>query len=177
VLPCDFPFHRVLDLSAILHRYERPLIAYAQHQGCDAETARDVTQETFLRLFKSPPADGDDVEAIAPLVFSICRNLTIDHYRKNHRLIPMDTTNSLADAPDESMPSPDTATTHNDDARVLRGLLASLPEREREIVRLKFEGGLSYRDIAAATGTSVSNVGYLLHHAIQNLRTQYQALA
>ena len=49
------------------------------------------------------------------------------------------------------------------------------PRSEREIVRLKFEAGLSYQDIAGATGLTVSNVGYILHHAVQSLRTQFHA--
>jgi RNA polymerase sigma-70 factor (ECF subfamily) len=88
----------------------------------------------------------------------------------------MDTTLTLAAAPDESA-GPDTALVRKDDAGRLRGLIGSLPERERELVRLKFEGGLSYKDIAAATGLSVSNVGYLLHHAVQTLRGQFHAPA
>jgi RNA polymerase sigma-70 factor (ECF subfamily) len=51
-------------------------------------------------------------------------------------------------------------------------LLASLSENQREVVRLKFESGLSYREISEVTGLSVSNVGFLLHRAIQTLRKE-----
>ncbi len=76
---------------------------------------------------------------------------------------------------DDSTASPAAELEEKDDTSRLRGLVKSLPERQRELVRLKFEAGLSYRDIAAATGLTVSNVGTLLHHAVQSLREQFHA--
>jgi RNA polymerase sigma-70 factor (ECF subfamily) len=54
-------------------------------------------------------------------------------------------------------------------ARLL-DLLATLPANQQEVVRLKFQSGLSYKEIAAVTELSVSNVGYLIHVALQALR-------
>jgi RNA polymerase sigma-70 factor (ECF subfamily) len=45
-----------------------------------------------------------------------------------------------------------------------------LPANQQEVVRLKFQNSLSYKEISAITGLSVTNVGYLLHTAIQTLR-------
>ena len=47
-----------------------------------------------------------------------------------------------------------------------------LTQNQREVVRLKFQHGLSYKEIAAVTELSVSNVGYLIHTAIKRLRTE-----
>ena len=49
-------------------------------------------------------------------------------------------------------------------------LLADLPRNQQEVVRLKFQDGLSYRDIAEITGFTSSNIGYLLHVALKRLR-------
>jgi RNA polymerase sigma factor (sigma-70 family) len=76
---------------------------------------------------------------------------------------------------DDTAASPADTLEEKDDAVRLRGLVKSLPERQRELVRLKFEAGLSYRDIAAATGLTVTNVGTILHHAVQSLREQFHA--
>ena len=169
-----------LNLSAtdILDRYERPLLAFARHQCGDAETARDTVQDTFLRYFKNPPALTGDIETLAPWLFTVCRRLLIDHQRKHSRLIPMTAAATLAfDATiDESSASPAAALEEKDDSARLRGLMKSLPDRQRELVRLKFEAGLSYRDIASATGLTVTNVGTLLHQAVQSLREQFHAV-
>ena len=161
------------DFQSVLERFERPLLAYARHQGADLETARDAVQDTFLRFLReAPEGEGD---RLAPWLFTVCRNRLIDLQRKASRLVPMDTTLTLDAAPDESEAGPDAALARKDDAGRLHSLIGSLPARERELVRLKFEAGLSYKDIAAATGLTVSNVGYLLHHAVQTLREQFHA--
>lgn len=159
--------------QALLDRYERPLLAYARHHAGDAETARDAVQDTFLRYFRKPPAG--DLESLAPWLFTVCRRLLIDHQRKHQRIVPMNAATALTfdESIDDNAASPATALAEKEDALRLRRLVTSLPERQRELVRLKFEAGLSYRDIAAATGLSVSNVGTLLHQAVQSLREQF----
>lgn len=49
-------------------------------------------------------------------------------------------------------------------------LLERLPTNQQEVIRLKFQGGLKYREIAEVTGLSVSNVGVLLHTGLKRLR-------
>ena len=58
--------------------------------------------------------------------------------------------------------------------RVLQ-FVEGLSENQREVVRLKFQNGLSYREISAITQLSVSNVGYLIHTAIRKLRAELGA--
>ena len=53
-------------------------------------------------------------------------------------------------------------------------LLDRLPETQQEVIRLKFQNDLSYREIADITGHSVSNVGFLLHTGIKRLREMMQ---
>ena len=57
---------------------------------------------------------------------------------------------------------------------LLRAVLAQiqrLPERQQELLRLRLQEELSYKQIAEITGLSISNVGYLLHQALAGLRT------
>ena len=51
-------------------------------------------------------------------------------------------------------------------------VVQGLPDREREAVRLKFGGGLSYQEIADSMSLSVSNVGFILHTAMQTIRAE-----
>ena len=48
--------------------------------------------------------------------------------------------------------------------------LALLPENQQEVIRLRFQNGLSYKEIAGVTKLSVSNVGYLIHTGIKAIR-------
>jgi RNA polymerase sigma-70 factor (ECF subfamily) len=45
-----------------------------------------------------------------------------------------------------------------------------LPDNQQEVIRLKVQNGLSYREISEVTGLSVSNVGFLLHKGIKTIR-------
>ena len=56
-------------------------------------------------------------------------------------------------------------------------LVADLPQRQQEAVRLKFQGGLSYREIAEVMDTTANNVGVLLHTAIRTIREKLATAA
>jgi RNA polymerase sigma-70 factor (ECF subfamily) len=53
--------------------------------------------------------------------------------------------------------------------------LATLSENQQEVVRLKFQSGLSYREISEITDLSVTNVGFLLHTALKKIRERLEA--
>ena len=158
-------------LLAALDRFERPLIAFARSLCGDLETARDAVQDTFLSLARHAPSG--DVESLAPWLFTVCRNRLLTVQRKNQRLVPMDTL-TLPETADPA-PGPAAAAETKETSSELNRLIATLPERQRELLRLKFHGGLSYRDMAAATGLTVTNVGTLLHTALDSLRRKYHA--
>ena len=70
--------------------------------------------------------------------------------------------------------SPDDHLDRGERERRLASLVAELPEREKELVRLKFQVGLSYREIEQITGISQGNIGYFLHRAVKHLRQQWE---
>ena len=76
-----------------------------------------------------------------------------------------ETFESRAAGPEESAQRKD-ATSH------VLALLARLPENQQEVIRLKFQHGMSYRQISAITGHSESNVGFLIHSGLKSIRQQ-----
>ena len=65
---------------------------------------------------------------------------------------------------------PDEVAERNDSTSRLLQLLDRLPDGQQEAIRLKFQHGLSYRQISTVTGHSESNVGFLIHTGIKTLR-------
>ena len=55
-------------------------------------------------------------------------------------------------------------------------LLAALPPNQREVVRLKFQNQLSYREISNLTRLTETNIGFLLHTALKTLRQRFERL-
>lgn len=150
-----------------LAQYESALIAYACSILGDEARARDVVQDTFLKLYL---ADPDRVrENLKAWLYAVCRNRAFDILRKENRMVysdngqPMDWIDALQSVPEEG----------NDDEEVLKHIwdvMGQLPQNQNEVIRLKFQHGLSYKEIATSTGLSVTNVGFLLHTGIKHLR-------
>jgi RNA polymerase sigma-70 factor (ECF subfamily) len=155
-------------IAAALARHEGPLVRYAARLTGDLEQARDVVQDCFLRLLRERREDVEGHEKV--WLFKVCRHRAFDFLRKGRR---MDTA-ELADLDGRASkgPAPLEKAEHDEAAGKLTALLAALPERQREVVRLRFQEGLSYRQISEVTGASVSHVGVLLHTAIRALRAR-----
>jgi RNA polymerase sigma-70 factor (ECF subfamily) len=153
-------------------RFEGPLTLYAARLLGDPEAARDVVQETFLRLCVQ---DRAEIESrLAEWLFTVCRNRALDVLRKESRMTRLsDEQVHRCLSPDPS--PPDLAERRDSAARVL-DLLEGLPASQREAIRLKFQNGFSYREISRISGHSVTNVGYLIHVGLKTLRGQLQLL-
>jgi RNA polymerase sigma-70 factor (ECF subfamily) len=72
-------------------------------------------------------------------------------------------------------PSPAAQTEQREAASEILQVLGTLSKNQQEVVRLKFQGGLSYEEIGRVTNLSPSNVGFLLHTALKAIRRQMQA--
>ncbi len=64
---------------------------------------------------------------------------------------------------------PEVLEQREDASRVLR-MLDDLPPNQREVIRLKFQNGFSYKEISRISGHSVSNVGFLIHTGLKTIR-------
>ncbi len=155
-----------------LQRYERPLIRYAMNLVGQLDDARDIVQDVFIKFSQS--LSSVDPERLAPWLFTVCKNRATDHLRKQRRLTLMETeTLDLEEAP---VPRPGFDLEQQETAAQLRKLIDKLPAKQREAVSLKFIAGLSYKEISDTMKTSVGNVGYLIHHAVQTMREEWLAL-
>jgi RNA polymerase sigma-70 factor (ECF subfamily) len=153
-------------ISAVLREFEGPLTLYAARITRDVERARDVVQEAFLRLLRE---DRETIEPhLAEWLYTVCRNKALDIRRKESRMTPL--SDAMSASEPAGGPSPDEPLEWEESmAKALR-YLARLPENQQEVIRLKFQQGLSYKQISAITSLSVSNVGFLIHTGLKALR-------
>jgi RNA polymerase sigma-70 factor (ECF subfamily) len=153
-------------VRAALERFEGPLVRYAARLTGDLDRARDVVQETFLRLCE---ARRDEVEDhLAQWLFTVCRNRALDVQRKEGRMKPLGGVTLQASSNGHGDP-PALLERQESLGRVL-DVLATLPARQQEVLRLRFQDSLSYKEIAGVTGHSVTNVGFLIHTGLQAIR-------
>lgn len=152
-------------------RYQAPLTRYATRLLADEDRARDVVQDTFVRLLAQPPAiiDGH----LAEWLFTVCRHRTFDVLRKEGRMKRFAEGEAERVTADE--PRPGRALELSETREALLRLIGHLPPNQQEVIRLKFQNGFSYKEISRITELSVSNVGFLIHTAVQRLRREFAA--
>lgn len=156
-------------VPAAVARHQAPLLRYATRllRG-DADRARDVVQDAFVRLMAQPPAQVDG--HVAEWLFTVCRNRVTDVLRKEGRMSLFAEGQAERLVAAEPRPGADLERAEQH-AAVLK-LIGQLPLNQQEVVRLKFQNGFSYQEISRITSLSVTNVGFILHTAIKSLRHQ-----
>jgi RNA polymerase sigma-70 factor (ECF subfamily) len=155
-------------LMSLFARYERPLVSYAAKLlGGDWDRARDCVQDTFLRLCREPrSAIEDHVEA---WLFKCCRHRAMDCHRKESRMFIQFASEQVDRQPSPS-PHPPQALISSEERQTLQREIAALPTREQEVLVLRLQQGLSYKQIAEVMDLSVSHVGVLIHQAVSRLK-------
>ncbi len=158
-------------IADALARFEAPLLRFATKLLRDGDRARDVVQETFLQLCQQ---DRAAIEGhLAAWLFRVCRNRAFDVRRKESRVELIEQATPAADP----HPDPSQAMQHKQEGTQVLRILETLPEAHQETVYLRFQGGLSYKEIAEITGHSVTNVGVILHGAVKKIRAHMDSMA
>jgi RNA polymerase sigma factor (sigma-70 family) len=155
------------QMDALLRRFERPLLQYATRILGDSDRARDVVQETFMKLEKREQID----DAPAKWLFTVCRNGALNICRKENRMTYLD--QELLDTRQSEQPAPSQSLEAKEASGFLLKILGTLPPRQQELLQLKFQNDLSYQEISEITQLSVSNVGVTIHNALKTLRQRY----
>lgn len=137
------------------------LIRYTQRITWSEEEAREVVQESFLKLWNQPYPEAKTW--IPPWLFRVCRNHAFDLRKKLSKRELWDDTNDLP----SSLLGPEEYLQNKHELQVL----TQLQTQSQEVILLKFVEGLSYDEIAQVTGQTSSHVGVLIHQAMKTLRT------
>ena len=135
----------------------------------DSADAEDLTSRTFEKAWRSRHQYRRDVAAFSTWLLSIARHVAIDHIRAARPHAPLDDAVTAAAA----TASPEDDAVRRSDTARLAELLRELPDREREVMAMKYGADLNNRAIAKATGLSESNVGTIVHRTVQMLRERW----
>jgi len=166
-------------LAELVRRYQQDVFRFSLHYLKNVEIAKEMTQETFLRVFAA--RDRFDVSRrFKPWLLCIARNLclneikrkkavqmeTLEEYASASREESGDVLQSAADGPAELLMA--------DERRAaLWKALNGLPEEAREIVKLRFFERMSARDIAEIVDSTEGAVRTRLHRILRQLRDVY----
>lgn len=153
--------------------YERHLDSvyfYLQLRVGAAEAA-DLTQQVFLKAFTSLPRYRSRGVPFIAWLFRIARNLAFDHHRSSNQfpgaLLP-DIALAASDA------SPEEAALQVERLTYLRSLVRELDDEKRELLAMRFAGGLTSREIAAVVGKSEAAIKKQLTRIVRTLKENYR---
>ncbi len=158
----------------LVRQYEKRVYAVALRSSGSPEDAADITQEVFLRAWRSIESFRGD-SGFSTWLFRITMNLCVDHAR--HKNAQPQTQPLVVGEEDAERPIPDTAPTpeeHLENSELGRELAAALDEvseEHRRIVLLRDVSGLSYTEIAEVLEISEGTVKSRLSRARIALRT------
>ncbi len=164
--------------AILVKRYAGPLSHYLSHRVEDKHTADDLSQDVFLRAFRSLSAGNfAGASSLKTWLFTIANNILVDHYRHRARRPKLtDHTQTLHTA--DTSTDPARLTERADQALYARQLIAALPEQQQQVVTMKLFGQLSFAEIAEVLGcpvaTARSRMRYGLLKIHETLATESQ---
>ena len=163
------------SLEGLFAALESPLLNYAWRYTGERGLAEDVVQEAFMKLH----AQFESVSQPRPWLFRTVHNLALNRRRDAGKTVSLDqfsenseTKNSSAGETADAALPPDEQMLRLEGIGLVRISLQALDARSREMVKLKFNDELSYKDIAARMGLTPGNVGFILHHALKTIAAE-----
>ncbi len=147
----------------------RGVYGYIAARVWDSQTAEDLTSETFLRAWRRWPPRKTTGNVPKAWVYRIARNLVIDHYRTSNRRPTV-----ALDGIDASDPREIPGESRHLDTLALQMTLATLPERDQDVLTLRL-AGLSNREIGAVLELSEAAAGMACLRALRRLRDRVEA--
>jgi RNA polymerase sigma-70 factor (ECF subfamily) len=167
--------NRTAEFAAIYQKYADRIYLYIRSRYIRSRVSTDddsldITQQVFLKAMRSLPNYTASDIPLAAWLFRIARNAVIDHHRRHRSEARMDAMPPILFDHD---PGPEETALRSENAARLRAALLHLDADKRELLSLRYAGGLRIREIAQATGKSEEAVKKRLSRALKTLKDKY----
>src|SRR5580692_207447 len=164
-------------LHSLVEQYQYRLVRYLIYLMGRRDEVDDLVQETWLRVLERG-SSYDGRSRFEPWLFTIARNLAIDHMRKG-RIFSLDSNaegeqDTAVQMPASNAPSPFTLAARTEDAERLAGSLQLLEPIYREALVLRFQEELSLQEISGVVGVPLTTVSSRIYRALATLRAQME---
>lgn len=150
-------------IETLMEEHEKNLLRYIVSLTSDEGIAEDILQETMIRAWKNANTLNFDTGSIRPWLFSVARNLVVDHLRRCWRRPEVAESSVAAPAQVDHV-------NHVIDSMVVLGALTQLPAVHLEVLKRRYLLGLSINEVSEELGVPPGTVKSQAHHAIEKLR-------
>ncbi|MFL5516738.1 MAG: RNA polymerase sigma-70 factor [Gemmatimonadales bacterium] len=162
----------------LFRSYYQPLCDFVMSYVRSRETAEELVQTVFLRLWEKRE-DFTPAAGVAAYLFAACRNRSLDHLKHQSVVARAGDQGGLSGEPESGVGvpplRPDEAAQVSELTHAIRRAVQQLPERCRAVAILRWEHQLSHLEIARALGVSVKGVEAHLSRARAVLRKSLAA--
>ncbi|MGH9970155.1 MAG: RNA polymerase sigma factor [Pyrinomonadaceae bacterium] len=164
------------SFEELVRRYQRPISAYVYRMVGDYESALDLTQEIFIKVYGSLARYRAEFR-FSTWIYKIAHNAAVDHLRRSagrERSLSNGTEGDQYDIPIESGSlSPEQESERQERKLEIESVVRSLPGAYRELIVLRHSQDLTYEEIVSVTGLPLGTVKNRLFRAREMMRQQF----
>ena len=161
-------------ISQLLERHTRRVRDYVRMMVKDNEVADDLTQEVLIKVVKVlDEGRYADKGKFLPWVLRIAHNRVLDYFRAQKQVKTINESSAgfdLLGSKNFAEPSIEDNIISEQRAEEIRALVEELPEEQREVVKMRYYEGLSFKEIAEHTGVSINTALGRMRYALINMR-------
>lgn len=157
------------DIQSLFRRHAQEIERFLRRRGHNPETAADITQDTFLKILVSPPAERNDGYNPRAYLYRVSRNLSINHHRRESLIQITDLSDPEASGIADPSPSAEAVVYSRQYLAQVDLALAELPERTRRAFEMHRLGERTIVDVAEELGLSTGRTWTLIRDAYRHL--------
>ena len=162
-----------LAFEELMERYESRLVNFLNRYTGNLQTAENLAQETFLRIYKTR-MNYEPSAKFKTYIYRIATNLAIDEFRKSQR--KREELREDLNEKASGKPNPYDVAEESERAKKVRESVMKLDEKHRAVLVMKWFEGLRYEQIAKILGVSVGTVKSRVHYALKKLEVELKPL-
>lgn len=143
----------------------------------DREVAEDLMQDAFIKAIdKLKSGTYNEEGKFGPWIVRMAYNMAIDHFRREKRYpsINIEDTAAVYNSLTYSVEPVENEHIRNNTEELLKELIETLPETQKEVLMMRHYGDMSFQEIAATTGVSINTALGRMRYALINLRKKMQ---
>jgi RNA polymerase sigma-70 factor (ECF subfamily) len=164
------------SFEELVRRYQRPISAYVYRMVGNYESALDLTQEIFIKVYGSLRKYRSEFK-FSTWIYKIAHNAAVDHLRRSstreQSLINNSETDQFELPIESSRPSPEQESERKERRVEIESVVRALPASYRELIILRHSQDLTYEEIVEVTGLPLGTVKNRLFRAREMMRQQF----
>jgi RNA polymerase sigma-70 factor (ECF subfamily) len=164
------------SFEELVRRYQRPISAYVYRMVGNYESALDLTQEIFIKVYSSLRRYREEFK-FSTWIYKIAHNSAVDHLRRNstrEQSLVVGPEGDQFDLPVESTRlTPEQESERKERRGEIESVVRTLPANYRELIILRHSQDLSYEEIVDVTGLPLGTVKNRLFRAREMMRQQF----